>query len=94
MVDITSQELTFSITATSSGPMARVDVYIDNVSVGAVQGPFESGVPKQVGLGVPTTITVSVKQSYRVLVGGVYTDSAGKTAAEYWQAFDVVAAGG
>ncbi|MDV3293113.1 MAG: hypothetical protein LYZ70_02475 [Nitrososphaerales archaeon] len=69
-------------------------MYIDNVSLGAVQAPFKPGTTKLVGLGVPTTISVSVGRSYSVLVGGSYAGTAGVPPSEYWQRIDVVASAG
>lgn len=90
--DLTSQELTLDITATGSAPMDRVQVFFDNVSLGFDEGPFAPGVGKTVGVGVPTTITVNVGQSYPVLVEGIYVNTAtGQTTADYWQSLEVVA---
>lgn len=90
--DYTSQWLTLDITATGSSPMSRVQVFFDNVSLGFDEGPFAPGVGKTVGVGVPTTITVAVGQSYSILVEGVYVNAAtGQTTADYWQSLEVVA---
>jgi len=92
--DITSQQISFTLTNMETGPMARISVYVDNVSLGVVQGPFASGAPKPVAVGVPTTITVNPGSSYSVVVEGILTDSAGVATSEYWQSISVVATGG
>ncbi len=92
--DATSQVLTFAVLATTPNPISQLEVYIDNVSLGVVQGPFNLGTPKLVGLGVPTTITVVVGQTYTVLVGGSYMVTGGSAQSEYWQTIGVVASGG
>jgi hypothetical protein len=91
LTDVISQQISFVATAKATTSMALVKVYLDNVSLGVVEGPFAPGAPKLVSLAVPTTIAVSAGQSYGVVVEGVYTDSSGAVTAEYWQAFDVVA---
>lgn len=92
--DIISQQVSFSVTSKELGPMARIDVYVDNVSLGEVAGPFASDAPKQVALGVPTTITVNPGSNYTVVVEGIFTDATGAPSAEYWQSISVSATGG
>jgi hypothetical protein len=92
--DITSQQVSFLVTSKEAGPMTRIDVYIDNVSLGEVEGPFASGIPKLVALGVPTTVLVKPGSGYTVVVEGVFADSSGALSAEYWQSISVVAIGG
>ena len=92
--DIVSQQISFTVLPKEAGPMAQLYVYIDNISLGEVKGPFASGTPKLVALGVPTTITVTPGVSYEVVVEGVFAGSLGTSSTEYWQSFSVVAAGG
>jgi hypothetical protein len=82
------------VTSKESSPMARIEVYVDNVSLGAVEGPFASGVPRLVSLGVPTTISVTPGVSYSVVVEGVFSASSGAVSAVYWQSISIVATGG
>jgi hypothetical protein len=90
--DVNSQELTLGINATGSTSMARIQVFIANVSLGNVAGPFEPGIPKIVGVAVPTTMILNDGQSYQVVVEGVYANSAtGATTGDYWQSVSVVA---
>jgi len=92
--DISSQQVSFTVTAEGQAPMARIYVYVDNVSMGAVEGPFASGVPRLVALGVPTTIDVTPGVNYSVIVEGVFGGSSGTASADYWQSVSVVAVGG
>ena len=88
--DIDSQQMSFVLIPGGPGPMSRVSVYIDNISLGAVDGPFAPGVPKLVALGVPTTINVTPGASYGIVVQGTFAESA----TDYWQSVSVVATGG
>lgn len=92
--DIVSQEISFDVLPKEAGPMAQLYVYIDNISLGEVKGPFASGTPKLVSLGVPTTINVTPGVSYEVVVEGVFAGSSGAGSTDYWQSFSVVAVGG
>lgn len=92
--DINSQQLSLTVTSEDAGQMARIDVYMDNVSLGEVEGPFEQGTPRLVALGVPTTITVTPGMSYEVVVEGTYPASSSAPQLEYWQSISVVASGG
>jgi hypothetical protein len=89
--DITSQELTLTITPRGNGPMARVSIFLDNVSLGVVEGPFAQGATSIVSAAVPTTIVVNPDSAHKVVVEGTYTDSAGSITATYWVSVDVVA---
>lgn len=91
--DIDSQQVAFAVTSKEASPMARIEVFIDNVSLGTVEGPFAPGVPRLVSLGVPTTIIVTPGVSYGVVVEGIFSDSSGAATAEYWQSITVVATG-
>ncbi len=92
--DISSQQVSFTVTAAEQAPLARIYVYVDNISMGTVGGPFASGVPRLVALGVPTTIDVTPGVSYTVIVEGVLGGSSGTAPADYWQSVSVVAVGG
>lgn len=92
--DIDSQQVAFAVTPKEASPMARIEVFIDNVSLGAVEGPFAPRVPRLVSLGVPTTISVTPGVIYSVVVEGIFNDSSGAAFAEYWQSTAVVAVGG
>jgi hypothetical protein len=94
LTDIVSQQISFVVVPKEAGSMARLYVYIDNISLGEVKGPFASGTPKLVALGVPTTITVTPGVSYEVVVEGVFSGSLGTASTEYWQSFSVVASAG
>ena len=85
--DVTSQVLTLSIVATGGEAMSELRVLFENVSLGSVPGPFEPGVARSVSFGVPTTISVTLSQSYPVVVEGVY----GQQGGEYWQSIEVFA---
>ncbi|MDV3277649.1 MAG: hypothetical protein LYZ69_04180 [Nitrososphaerales archaeon] len=91
--DVNSQELTLGIKATGNTSMDRIKVFIANVSLGSVAGPFEPGVAKVVGVAVPTTIVLNPGQRYEVVVEGIYVNAAtGAVSGEYWQSV-VVATG-
>ena len=92
--DISTQQVLFTVTPEEQAPMARIYVYVDNVSMGTVEGPFASGVPRSVALGVPTTIDVTPGVSYSVVVEGVFGGSSGTSSADYWQSVSVVAVAG
>jgi hypothetical protein len=92
--DIISQQVSLSVTASGNRSMAEVALYLDNVSLGVVDGPFDLGVARQIAVGVPTTIVVQPGTSYSVVVEGVYTDSSGARTIDYWQSVTVVASSG
>ena len=92
--DISSQQVSFTVTAEEQSPMERIQVYVDNVSMGTVEGPFASNAPRPVALGVPTTIDVTPGVSYSVLVEGIYGGPSGSASVDYWQSVSVVAVGG
>lgn len=90
--DVSSQTVQLGIKATGAGPMSKVVVLLDNVSMGTVVGPFEAGVNRVVTLGVPTTMTVEKGKSYTIVVEGVYPGGMGGQAElDYWDSVAVVA---
>lgn len=90
--DVNSQELTLGVTATRNSSMGSIQVFIANVSLGNVSGPFEPGVTKVVGVAVPTTIVLNTGQGYEVVVEGIYVNPAtGGVTGEYWQSVAVTA---
>lgn len=89
--DITSQELTLKITPRGSVPVASVSLFLDNISLGVVEGPFVPGVATSVSAGVPTTIVLEPGSTHEVVVEGVYVDPAGAVTGTYWESVSVVA---
>lgn len=92
--DISTQQLSFTLTPEEAAPMSMIHVYIDNVSIGTVQGPFASGIPRSLSLGVPTTIDVTPGVTYTVIVEGVFSGGSGVAPSDYWQSINVVAVAG
>ena len=89
--DITSQQLILTVVATSGGQMSYVKVFLGNVPIGSVDGPFTTS-PRAVALGVPTTIAIVGGASYKVTIEGVYVDPAsGLVIGDYVQNLDVTA---
>lgn len=74
--------------------MASIAVYVDNVSLGTVEGPFAPNSPKSVALAVPTTIDVFPGTTYSVVVEGVFAASSSAPSTDYWQSVSVVAVAG
>jgi hypothetical protein len=94
ITDIISQQVSLSVTAKGNGSMAEVAMYLDNISLGVVDGPFVPGVAREVALAVPTTIVVQPGSTYSVVVEGVYANSSGLRSIDYWQSVSVVASSG
>ena len=92
--DISSQQISFTVTPEETASMARIEVYIDNISMGTVEGPFPPGTPKPVALGVPTTIDVTPGVTYSVVVEGIFNSSSGGSSSGYWESISVVAVAG
>jgi len=86
--DIVSQILSLQFSTSGNVAMSDVHVFIDNISVGTVDGPFAPGVSRPVSLGISTTITITPGESYKVLVEG---DFGKQQVVEYFQSIDVVA---
>ena len=82
--DLTSQVLTVTITPLGGVALGRVAIFLDNVSLGVVEGPFSPGSASNVSAGVPTTITLTPGTTYHVVVEGFYLDPAGELTGTYW----------
>jgi len=92
--DILSQYLGMGILPSGNQTVTKVQVLLDNVTLGFVGGPFPPGKVSDLELGVPTSIIVNPGQRYTVLVGGYYEDPASpQTSGVVWVAVGVVASG-
>lgn len=88
---VESQFLNMKLTAAGEVPMAKIQVFVDNVSVGVVNGPFAAERPALASLAIPTTITVTQGNTYVILVEGTFVGPAGQTTSNYTQEAVVVA---
>ncbi len=91
--DITSQFVDLAILPGGSSSMARIQVYLDNVSIGTESGSFPLGKVSSFELGVPTTIVVTPGETYTVEVQGVYQTPQGQLLGNVWVPVVVVAHG-
>lgn len=63
--------LTLVLNVSGSAPLASANLFVGNVSAGAVQGPLGPGVGSIVNFTLPATVSVSPGRSYLVSVQGI-----------------------
>jgi hypothetical protein len=79
--------LAFGIRPSGQGPIQKVSIFLNDTSVGTFQGPFDSGVTREVNFTLPATVSVSYGKYYIVAIEGFYGDGSEAT----WQAVEVQA---
>jgi len=90
--DITSQELTLTLTAAGPTSISRLGVFFSGVPIGNLTRTVVPGESTSEGWAIPTTLNVTVGRSYTVSVSAQYIDpSSGEVAAQYWISYQVVA---
>ncbi|HME18785.1 MAG TPA: hypothetical protein VKF15_03505 [Nitrososphaerales archaeon] len=91
-LDITSQELTLTVTASGPSRISGITVYFSGVPIGNLTRVILPGQSTSGGWAIPTTLNVTVGKTYEVSVSAQYVDpSSGKVSAQYWSSKQVVA---
>jgi hypothetical protein len=83
--DVVSQFLTIEVTPAGDVSMAKMQVFLDNISLGTVEGPFVVNKPAFGYFPVPTTITVTQGSTYTILIEGTFAGPVGQPVSDYLQ---------
>jgi hypothetical protein len=89
--DIVSQILTVEVTPAGDVSMAKMQVFLDNISLGSVEGPFAVNELASGYFPIPTTITVTQGNAYTVLIEGTFAGPAAQHVGDYIQQVSVTA---
>jgi len=90
--DITSQELTLTITGAGPSSVSRLSVYFSGVPIGTLTRTIVPGQSVTEGWAIPTTVNVTVGRGYTVSVSAQYIDpGSGTITGQYGDSAQVVA---
>ncbi len=64
--------LILGVNASGGSSLTSLALFVDNMSAGTVQGPFEPGVVRVVNLTLPATVSISPGKTYLLSVEGFY----------------------